>query len=536
MKRTALLSVFHKDGIVMFAEGLIELGFDLLASGGTAQHLAKAGLPVRDVSELVGGDAILGHKVVTLSRELHAGLLADRTPEELAELERLQVPFIDLVCVDLYPLAKVVNDVDATPDSVRKNTDIGGPTMLRSGAKGRRIVICDPEDRMKVLTWLRAGEPDAESFVTDLAAKAEYTIAEYCMLSANFHSEGGYNGMSGILVSTLRYGENAWQHPAQLFACSNDDPLAMHHFQLMEGSADPSYNNIAELDRLLQTMTHVVAGFAVNHSYVPMVALGSKHGNCCGAGISLHGQPVEALNRMLAGDPRALFGGVVMLNFPIDREIAEHLTKQGTGPKRLLDGVIAPEITPEAAELLGRKEGKCRLLVNPALAKLSAESLDANFRLRYVRGGFMAQPNYTFILDLKRNPVSVYPGTEDADRSADLLLAWAIGSTSTSNTITLVRGGRLLGNGVGQQDRVGACELALARARAAGHNVEGAVAYSDSFFPFPDGPQTLVRAGIHTILASSGSVRDQEVVAYCQQAGISLYLIPDHMGRGFYGH
>ncbi len=188
-RRTALLSVYHKEGIIDFASELIDLDFDLLASGGTAKALTEAGLPVRDVADLVGGNAILGHKVVTLSRELHAGLLADYE-EDREEMLRLGIPYIDLVCVDLYPLKEEDQNPSSTLASIRAKTDVGGPTMLRSAAKGRRIVICSPNMRRIVLNWLRLSEPTPELFRNELAIKVEQTISDYCSLSAELLRRG----------------------------------------------------------------------------------------------------------------------------------------------------------------------------------------------------------------------------------------------------------------------------------------------------------------------------------------------------------
>jgi phosphoribosylaminoimidazolecarboxamide formyltransferase/IMP cyclohydrolase len=197
MQRTALLSVYHKEGIVDFASALVGLGWNLLASGGTAKAITKAGLDVVDVADLVG-EPILGHKVVTLSREIHAALLADDTPPESAELNRIGVSRIDLVCVDLYPLEDELRNPEMTPESVREKTDIGGPAMLRSAAKGRRIVISDPDDRARVIQWLRAGEPGRDLFLLRLAAKAEQRVAEYVRASADH--------LNGILLTMTSCG------------------------------------------------------------------------------------------------------------------------------------------------------------------------------------------------------------------------------------------------------------------------------------------------------------------------------------------
>jgi phosphoribosylaminoimidazolecarboxamide formyltransferase/IMP cyclohydrolase len=265
-----------------------------------------------------------------------------------------------------------------------------------------------------------------------------------------------------------------------------------------------------------------------------MIAVGVKHGNPCGAAVS--DDPSLAIKKMLEGDLRAIFGGLVMVNFPVDEKLAEILLshKMDTG-RRLLDGIIAPSFTQDAIGLLKRKGDKCRFIVNEALSSLSKESLDQHRRFRYVRGGFLAQPNYTFLLDLHNK--EIYRNKEINEiQEADIILAWAVGSTSNSNTVTLVKDGMLLGNGVGQQDRVGCCQLAIKRATDAGHKVKGAVAYSDSFFPFVDGVQTLAEVGISAIFATSGSVRDADVKKFCQEKNIGLYLMPDSEARGFFGH
>lgn len=224
-----------------------------------------------------------------------------------------------------------------------------------------------------------------------------------------------------------------------------------------------------------------------------------------------------------------------MVNFEIDGGAAEILLHHESPVRRLLDVIVAPDFAEEAVELLARKQGKCRLIANPALGSLSRESLEQALRRRHVRGGYLEQPGYTFVLEL--NEAEVSGGTDlSASQHRDLLLAWAVGSTSNSNTITLVRDGQLLGNGVGQQDRVGGCALAIMRARDAGHDTAGAAAYSDSFFPFPDGPQLLVDAGVSAVFCTSGSVRDDVVRQAFIDGGVALAQLPDRDARGFFGH
>ena len=532
--KTALISVYNKEGIVEFAKELAALGFDILASGGTAKVLTENKIEVKDVAALVGGGAILGHRVVTLSREVHAGLLARDNAEDRKELEDLKIPFIDLVCVDLYPLQDEIAKEGSSLESVIDKTDIGGPTMLRSAAKGRRVVVCDVADRSRAIEWLKNGEPEKEKFISELVAKAEYIVADYTLASARYHSAGKIDGINGQEILTAKYGENGWQVPAGFYKADVKDDLSIANFKLIAGTP-PSYNNLADVDRLLQTITHIAAAFDTNFSTVPKIAVGVKHGNPCGAAVNEN--PHQAIENMLSGDLRAIFGGVVMVNFTVDEAAAEILLsyQMPEGQRRLLDGIIAPEFSAGAVEMLKRKGDKCRFLVNPALAGLNKSSIDSHNRFRYVRGGFLKQPNYSFVLDLAKAEINGNGEMGEMQKS-DVVLAWAVGSTSNSNTVTLVKSQMLIGNGVGQQDRVSCCELAIKRAVSAGHDTKDAAAYSDSFFPFIDGPQTLAAAGIKIIFATSGSVRDEDVKKFCSEQNISLIMLPDVLARGFFGH
>jgi len=547
-QKTALISVYNKEGIADFAKSLIDLGWKIISSGGTAKHLSDSGIAVIDVANITGMSAILSHRVATLHPKIHGGLLALNTPEHLAELEKYDIPWIDMVCADFYPLEEEINNPKATSKSVIEKTDIGGPTMIRSGAKGRRITICDSMDRVKVIEWLKAGEPNHEEFLNNLSAKAEAIIARYCSISGEYHSGGEYKGIFGKKNLECAYGENAYQKPASLYENldrnTRQDKLAIINWQLIAGSP-LSYNNICDLDRMMQTMTHVGAGFEKNFNKVSQIAIGAKHGNACGAGIAEN--EIDAIDKMLQGDLRAIFGGSIMLNFNVDEKIAEELIHKYAGEgRRLLDIVAAPSFTPEAVEILARKKGKCRILVNPAILKAGLNSLDKTERFRYVRGGFLTQPNYTFIPNLSRTVFdSNMPRTVLDSMLKDVVLAWAIGSTSNSNTITIVKEGRLYGNGVGQQDRVGAAKLAIFRADDAAKfanpinnqaNLENAVAYSDSFFPFPDAPEVLISRGIKTILSTSGSVNDEKTIELCETKGVNLIMLPDTEARGFYQH
>ncbi|HEY4512309.1 MAG TPA: hypothetical protein VJH63_01460 [Candidatus Paceibacterota bacterium] len=523
--KNALVSVYHKDGIIEFARELKELGFEIYASGGTAKHLQTVDIKVKDVAELVGGNAILGHRVVTLSRQIHAGLLSRNIPEDIEELAKLGIPHFDLVCVDLYPLEDEIIKPDSTRELIIEKTDIGGPTMIRSAVKGGRVVICDPIDRNKVIEWLKAGASDND-FVEKLGAKGEFIISKYCMASAGYLSKGRYVGIFGKEIAVCKYGENANQTPAALFSSGSNDPLSIDKFKVIEGTA-PSYNNYCDIDRLLQTITHIAAVYDLNTGKIPLIAIGVKHGNACGAAVG--DTPIETLKKMMSGDPLAIFGGLIMTNFPIDETLAEELSG------KLLDGVISPSFKEDAIAKLRRKGDKCRFIANEKLSSLDKDSLDKQLRFRYMRGGFLRQPNYTFTIDLNAPEMQKY-GEASEENKNDILLAWAVGTTSNSNTIALVKNGQLIGNGVGQQDRVGAAKLAVERATRSGHDISSATAFSDSFFPFPDGPEVLINAGVKIILTTSGSRKDNETIELCQKHNVALYMIPDILARGFFGH
>jgi len=540
-EKWALLSVFDKTGIADFARRLIRLSWGILASGGTAKVLKEAGIPVKNVSELVGGGAILGHRVVTLSREVHAGLLVNLNDSaQIKEMESLSLPIIRMVVCDFYPLQDAIAKPDATIDSVVELTDIGGPCMVRSAAKGGRIVVCRFQDREPILKELEELGDISPETRQKLRARAEFEVAKYVLESAKFHGQGQFEGIMGELALSARYGENAPQAPAGLFSTgAKDDSFALDRFHVVEGMA-PSYNNLCDLDRLLQTLTHMIAGFQLNFYHMPFVAVGVKHGNPCGAAMGFE-TPMETVIAVAKGDRRAIFGGWLIFNFPITGELAEFLVKEATFDatrRQLFDGVVAHSFDPEAIEVLRRRTDKCRLVVNPALGSAASDpGLDTIKRIRYVRGGFLVQPNYTFVLDFGHPSMRVF-GNRDQKVEQCLLLGWAVGATSNSNTVTIVSNNMLIGNGVGQQDRVGAAELALKRARDAGHGdkLQGAVAYSDSFFPFPDAVETLIRAGIKAILSTSGAGRDEEIQSLCVRNNVLLYQLPDTVARGFFGH
>ncbi len=546
MQKVAFISVYNKEGIDKFAKELVTLGWKIISSSGTAKFLRENNILCTDLTDLVGAP-ILGHRVVSLSREFYAALLArPENTEDMAELKKLNLEVISLVACDMYPLEEEIKKEGATIESVIEKTDIGGPTMLRAAAKGGRIVICDTEDRTRVIDWLKSGMPGEISFKRILAAKAEYAVAKYALASSEYLSGREVKGIFGEKSSECTYGENAYQTPSYLYQTSSSD-LAPDKFKLLT-ETPLSYNNFCDRDKIIQTLTHICAGYELNFKKnMPCVAIAVKHGNACGVGMAE--DKMKALERMIEGDVRAIHGGSIFTNFPIGEKEAEALIHFQMAPdgRRLLDTVTAPAFSSEAVEILARKKGKCRIVVNENLGKLAPGMLDLSERVRYVRDGFLTQPNYTFVPDFKEARIETTNSDNKLSDSTmlDLILAWAIGSTGNSNTISIVRDGKLLGNGVGQQDRVGAAKLAISRADDAAHSLDekassadlsGAVVYSDSFFPFSDGPKTLIDRGIKTIFATSGSVNDGIVIDFCKNEGATLVLFPDKIARGFAWH
>lgn len=340
----------------------------------------------------------------------------------------------------------------------------------------------------------------------------------------------------GEKIGDCLYGENAYQVPAQQFASETDDALALHRFEVVAGQ-DPSYNTLCAVDRMVKTITHIAASFDVNRGQVPLIAVAVKHGNACGAAVGTDG--VEVLEKMVAGDSIAILGGLVITNFAIGEPEAEtlltyHMSK---GQRRLLDAIVAPKFNAVAIETLRRKKDKCRFMVNRALEFLTMDSLDKAPLLRQVRGGFLMQPNYRCFDLNDPHLVRMSNNCEITDRMVDtMLLVKGVNETSNSNSVTGGIDRMLIGNGVGQQDRLECSRLWIEKAKRAGHDVRGSVSVSDSFYPFDDGPRYQIEQGVHWLFSTSGSIHDQDTIDLCKQKHVALWMIPDKVGRGFFGH
>lgn len=540
-----IASTTNKGGLIDFMSGTIEywrskgFGTKIYSSGGTWRELHNEGhLIVHDMSELTGYEEVFGDLLKTLSAPVFGGLLV---PDEyLEQLDALGWPWFDMLVGNFYELDQAAAMSDATSVTVAKATDVGGPGMGHATFKGimlgsDRIVIEDPADYQMVLDWFRDGEPNRREFLEALAVKAEFCVARHLVASVNFHGKGRYFGLIGEVKIVFPKGENGHQSPGCFVETDPNDPFSFGKLDTVAGNP-LSYNNGLDVKRLLRPLRRMAAAYDLTGRVVPKMTVVCKHNNACGAGIDWD-DPIVALQKMIEGDNRAIFGGVMVTNFPIDDEMADvirnHHLQKGED-RRILDGIIVPGISEGAKDLIERKTGNCRIVTLPALHDLDLTTVESGWDYVSVPGGFMIQPVSKFLLDFNREDLEFVGNRLTTQEEKDLIMAWAIGSSSCSNTITIVKDGRLLGNGVAQQDRVTACRLARDRARAMKHDLTGAAAYSDSFFPFPDAPMVLIRAGIKTIFASSGSkLGDGKVKAACQKYGLNLVRLPDEVCRGF---
>ncbi|MBL7008840.1 MAG: bifunctional phosphoribosylaminoimidazolecarboxamide formyltransferase/IMP cyclohydrolase [Planctomycetes bacterium] len=498
--RRALLSVYYKDGVVELATALAETGAELLSTGGTMRALVEAGLAVTEVADYTGFPEMMDGRVKTLHPKIHGGLLARRDdPRHLASMEQHGIGPIDLVCVNLYPFEETVA-AGATREEVIEKIDVGGPSMLRSAAKNHDgvAVVCDPADYEVVAEELRAGGTTLE-LRRALARKVFERTAEYDGAIGRWFADQAGAG--------LRYGENPHQ-AAGFYPDPARDGLG--GARVLPGGKELSYNNWLDLDGAVG---------AVNDLPSP-AAVVVKHTNPCGA--ALGDSAVAALERAWDGDPLSAFGSVIALNLPVDVACAEFLA----GPGHFVEVLAAPAIDPAAAELLrnGPKWGKnLRLVEVPDLGR-PREQLEA----RRVWGGTLYQTSDTtcaFTEELKLAGKVPVP----AGRESDLRLAQTLAKHLKSNAVCLVKDDMLVGAGAGQMSRVDSCKIAVEKA---GERAQGAVAGSDAFFPFPDGPEALAEAGVVAIAQPGGSVKDGEVTAACDARGVAMV----HTGSRHFRH
>ena len=526
-----LISVYDKTGLEDLARELVVLGHELVASGGTATALQKADIPHITVESVTEAPEMLGGRVKTLHPLIHGGILADLDNEDhQKDIEDRGLVPVGMVVCNLYPFS-------SNPSI--ELIDVGGPTMVRAAAKNWAHVgsVVDPGDYDEIIAELRENGVLSDETRKALAAKAFAHTAAYDLAIVDWISDGEYVGVLGQKVQDCDYGENRWQSPAALYRFVDDtDPLSVASSYDLIAGREPSYVNWTDVDRLSQTQTHLIVQHETNCGHHPYVAVAVKHGNPCGAGVA--DTPEEAVKLMLTGDKKAVFGSIIMVNFHISEAIADLLLRYESDVRRLIDGICAPSFDEAAIPKLGRKDGKYFLATNPALAEPSANSLDTRPLMRQVRGGFLREPNYTNVINLEEAT-----GNEalTPNQRCDMSSGIAICGTSNSNTMTAVRDNQLIGNGVGQQDRVSCAELAVWRARENGHSIDelalaGATVVSDSFCPFKDTAEVLIAAGMTAFFAATGSRNDGDTQEVCQEAGVTLVQQEDASARMFYRH
>jgi phosphoribosylaminoimidazolecarboxamide formyltransferase / IMP cyclohydrolase len=498
LPKRALLSVSNKASLPAFARGLVRLGFELYSTGGTLHALEEASVDVQPVSALTEFPEILDGRVKTLHPGVHAGLLARRdVPEDLEALEVHGLRTIDLVCCNLYPFAETVSKEHVTPEQVLEQIDIGGPAMVRAAAKNFAsvIVVVRPERYAEVLSALSEGDLD-ELTRRRLAAEAFAHVAAYDAQIAGWLRDDDDEfptelPLAGVLAQGLRYGENPHQRAA--FYRVGVDPGGIGSARQLQG-LDLSYNNIQD----------AAAACALVCEYSAPAAAIIKHTNPCGLAVAE--RLADAYLKAYECDPTSAYGGVVAFNRELDGETARQM-----GPA-FLEVVIAPSFSPEAKELFERKQ-KTRVL---EVADFRWNGL----RVQSLPGGFLAQTWDLRGFDPAASRV-VSRRQPSAAEWEQLEFAWLAVKHVKSNAIVVARDHAAVGVGAGQMSRVEAAEIAM---RRAGERARGGVMASDAFFPFADGVQVALRAGVTAVIQPGGSLRDREVVAAVNEADAAMVM------------
>ena len=490
----ALLSVFDKTGVVDFARSLSDLGWELLSSGGTAKVIADAGIPVIDVATVTGYPAILGHRVVTLHPSIHGALLADTdNAEHVADMHTHNIEPIALAAINLYPFS-------SNPSI--ELIDVGGPAMVRAAAKNYAhvAVVTEPTQYDAIIDAIRTSGSVSPAMRQQLAAQAFATTAAYdAQVAQWFATEVIHDTTSSELPQritlnlvreqTLRYGENPHQRGARYTVEGTQDWWSSTR-QL--GGKEMSYLNVLDSE----------AACRLAWSFDEPCAVVIKHANPCGLAVAATIE--DAYREAHACDPLSAFGGVVALNRQATVEMARDLSEVFT------EVLIAPSYEEGAVEILSAKKN-LRILQSTA-------PTPQDRHVRQISGGFLVQDIDPVHIDTSAWQVvtTVQP---TADQVRDCVAAWITCATVSSNAIVLVNDGSAVGIGGGQQNRIDAARLACERA---GNRARGSVAASDAFFPFSDGPQMLINAGVAVIVQPGGSQRDDESIALANNSGIAM--------------
>ena len=498
--RRALVSVYDKDRLIEIGKALSAAGVEILSTGSTAKNLSDAGIAVTEVSAYTGFPEIMGGRVKTLHPRVHGGILADQNnPEHLAAIAELDIAPFDLVIINLYPFAETIASGASFEESIEQ-IDIGGPSMLRGAAKnhGSVAVICQTSQYDQLLDAISAGG-FTEAERRQLALEVFRTTAEYDLAIATWlgQTDGkdlpDWFGHIWQRENSLRYGEN----PHQSAAIYSGGPNGIVGAQQLHGK-EMSFNNYTDAE---------AAWRAVLDHRDPAVAI-MKHANPCGVAVCELGVAV-AYQHAHECDPVSAFGGVVAANRTVDLAMAEPLSKIFT------EVIIAPDYDTDALELLMKK---------PSIRILKCDVTAINpYELRPVSGGVLLQS--TDLIDAAgdspANWTQVSGQPVDAQMMKDLEFAWRSVRSVKSNAILLAKNTASVGIGMGQVNRVDSARLAVSRA---GDRVKGSVAASDAFFPFADGLQILIDAGVSAVVQPGGSVRDEEVIAAAKAAGIAMFF------------
>ncbi|MGD0197579.1 MAG: bifunctional phosphoribosylaminoimidazolecarboxamide formyltransferase/IMP cyclohydrolase [Solirubrobacteraceae bacterium] len=518
--RRALLSVSDKRGITDFARGLAELGVEIVSTGGTARELRAAGIEVRAIDDFTGFPEIMDGRVKTLHPKLYAGLLAVReNPEHMRQAAEQDVEFVELVCVNLYPFERTAARADSTDAEIIENIDIGGPTMIRAAAKNHAYaaVVVRPESYDAVLEELRASDSRLSLETrTSLAAEAFAATARYDTAIARWFAEGEADEFPPLHVRAyekvvdLVYGENPHQRAAYYsLAGTRTHLLSMvrqHHGKQL------SYNNLLDLDAARRLAEDLASALTHGAGATCVIV---KHGNPCGVAAGDSG--LEAYTKAFACDPLSAYGGVIVLNTRIDRELAAALHEQ------FIEVLFAPDYDDDALEVLAQRK-------NIRILEKGDRRADAGEpELRQVAGGLLVQDRD--VSSEAREEMTVATSRSPSeDEWEDLLFAWRVCKHVQSNAIVLAHNLATVGIGAGQMSRVDSVRLAVEK--AAPGSLPGAVLASDAFFPFADGPALAVDAGVVAVIQPGGSIRDDEVIAAAEEAGVAMVLT----GRRHFRH
>jgi phosphoribosylaminoimidazolecarboxamide formyltransferase/IMP cyclohydrolase len=503
--RRALLSVSDKRGLVDFARGLVELGVEIVSTGGTAGELREQGIETRAVEEYTGFPEILDGRVKTLNPRIYAGLLAVRSSERhVGTLAEHGIEPIDLVCVNLYPFERVSSRRGVHEDEIIENIDIGGPTLIRAGAKNHKFaaVVVSPESYDAVLDELRESEGRlSERTRESLATEAFGYTARYDAAISRWFAEREEDfptqyTRSFQKVLDLSYGENPHQRAAYYSESgSRTDLLSM--VSKLHGK-ELSFNNLLDLD----------SGRRLVEEFEVPAAVIIKHNNPCGCAVGPTAE--EAFVSALATDPQSAYGGVMCFNRKVERTLAERLNAM------FVEVVFAPGYDPDALEVLQQKPN-IRILDDAERRKTPVTEHD----IKRVRGGMLVQDRDTG-LELREEMRVVTERKPSEEEWGQLLFAMRVCKHVRSNAIVLAKGTSTVGVGAGQMSRVDSVRIAVEKAGAAGLDLAGAVLASDAFFPFPDGPEAAFEAGVRAVIQPGGSQNDPAVVEACEKAGAAM--------------